>query len=217
MTYIYDVLLNFTEDERVYEFFEWEKDDEVEHIKRIPLYRVSTKSLEEILTHNIILNIDFLEEIKDKTLSYKKNINLEYAMLVTDLNKIIALEFNNKGKIIARSNLLLDEEEEIIEEAYDVLEEKIIYTLDNKIKRTSFLTRKEEKQQKYLIQEINYLYKEKLYDKLNFLYNELYTKDNIPIDKKYEILIQDLTNNYNYKHNNLYEIVRLTYTKKQTN
>ena len=214
MTYIYDVLLNFTEEERGYEFFEWNIDDEIEHIKRIPLYRVSTKSLGEILTHNIILNKEFLNEIKDKTLSYKKTSNLEYSVLLTDLNKIIALEFNSSGNIIARSNLLLDEEEEIIEESYEVTEENIKYILDKKIDKENFLTRKEQKHQKYLIQEINYLYKEKLYDKLNYLYEELYSKDKLSIDKKYERIKEDITSNYNDRHNNLYEIVRLTYTKK---
>lgn len=214
MTYIYDVLLNFTEEERCYEFFEWNIDDEIEHIKRIPLYRVSTKTLGEILTHNIILNKEFLNEIKDKTLSYKKTSNLEYSVLLTDLNKIIALEFNSSGNIIARSNLLLDEEEEIIEESYEVTEENIKYILDKKINKENFLTRKEQKHQKYLIQEINYLYKEKLYDKLNYLYEELYPKDKLSIDKKYERIKEDITSNYNDRHNNLYEIVRLTYTKK---
>ena len=214
MTYIYDVLLNFTEEERCYEFFEWNIDDEIEHIKRIPLYRVSTKTLGEILTHNIILNKEFLNEIKDKTLSYKKTSNLEYSVLLTDLNKIIALEFNSSGNIIARSNLLLDEEEEIIEESYEVTEENIKYILDKKIDKENFLTRKEQKHQKYLIQEINYLYKEKLYDKLNYLYEELYSKDKLSIDKKYERIKEDITSNYNDRHNNLYEIVRLTYTKK---
>lgn len=214
MTYIYDVLLNFSSDERVYEFFEWTNDDEIEHIKRIPLYKVSTKVFNEILTHNIVLNKKILDEIKDKTLSYKKTKNLQYAMLLTDLNKIIALEFNDKGKIIARSNLLLDEEEEIIEEAYDIEEENIKYELEKKIELKNSLTRQELKKQNYLIQEINYLYKEKLYEKLNFLYDELYNKNKISIDKKYEILLKDLTDNYNNKHNNLYEIVRLTYIKK---
>ena len=214
MTYIYDVLLNFTEEERGHEFFEWNIDDEIEHIKRIPLYRVSSKSLGEILTHNIILNKEFLNEIKDKTLSYKKTSNLEYSVLLTDLNKIIALEFNSSGNIIARSNLLLDEEEEIIEEAYEVAEENIMYILDKKIDKENFLTRKEQKHQKYLIQEINYLYKVKLYDKLNYLYEELYSKDKLSIDKKYERIKEDITSNYNDRHNNLYEIVRLTYTKK---
>ena len=76
------------------------------------------------------------------------------------------------------------------------------------------LTRKEQKHQKYLIQEINCLYKEKLYDKLNYLYEELYSKDKLSIDKKYERIKEDITSNYNDRHNNLYEIVRLTYTKK---
>ena len=36
MTYIYDLLLNFTDDERILEFFEWNEKDEIINIKKIP-------------------------------------------------------------------------------------------------------------------------------------------------------------------------------------
>lgn len=214
MTYIYDVLLNFTEEERPYEFYEWEKNDLIEHIKRIPLLRVSTKTLNDILKTNITISQDELCKIENKTLSYRNTDNLKYAMLITDLSKIIALEFNDQGSIIARSNLLLNEEEEIIEEAYDTEEINLNYQKGKKINSHIFITRAEKKKQNYLIKEIMYLFKEKQYDKLKYLYKEMYKKDNLSIEKKYEKLINDLENNYNSKHNNLYEIVRLTYTKK---
>ena len=60
MTYIYDILLNFTDDERLLEFFEWEKEDTIEHIKKIPLIRVSTKQLETLINNQIIIEKNFL-------------------------------------------------------------------------------------------------------------------------------------------------------------
>ena len=33
MIYIYDILLNFIDGKRMYEFFEWNSEDVVEHIK----------------------------------------------------------------------------------------------------------------------------------------------------------------------------------------
>ena len=53
MTYIYDVILNYTDDPRIIEFFEWNKTDKEEHIKKIPIIKVSTKQLYEIINYNI--------------------------------------------------------------------------------------------------------------------------------------------------------------------
>ena len=95
MTYTYDVLLNFTDDNRIIEFFEWENEDILDHVKKIPLVRVSSKQLEELSNYNVIIDKTFLEKIRNITISYKKTKNLEYATLISDLNKVIALEFNS--------------------------------------------------------------------------------------------------------------------------
>ena len=145
---------------------------------------------------------------------YRKTKNLEYAVLVSDLNKVIALEFDKKGVVISKSSLLLDEEEEIIEEAYDLKEEQIPYIVQSKIKKDHFLTRAEIKKQRYLLKEIKNLYKDKNSDKLIYLYEELYKKDNLSLQDKYLKLKLDIEENYSSIHNNLYEIVRLTYIKK---
>ena len=36
MYYYYDVLLNFTSDDELFSFYEWEESDQVEFIKKIP-------------------------------------------------------------------------------------------------------------------------------------------------------------------------------------
>ena len=38
MIYVYDLLLNFQDVDRLVEFFEWSDDDLLEHIKKIPLF-----------------------------------------------------------------------------------------------------------------------------------------------------------------------------------
>ena len=214
MTYIYDVLLNYTDDARIAEFFEWESNDTLEHIKRIPLVKISSKQLNELLNYNIKVDKSFLDKIKGITIMYKKTKNLEYTLLVSDLNKVIAIEFDKNGEIIGRSSLLLDEEEEIIEEIYDLKEELIPYILKDKLKKNHFLTRSEIKKQRYLLKEIELLHKENNKDKLEYLYEEIYIKDNLTLDEKYLKLKTDIEENYSNKHNALYEIVRLTYIKK---
>ena len=214
MTYTYDVLLNFTDDNRLIEFFEWEKDDILEHIKKIPLIRISSKQLEELSNYNVIVDKTFLDRIRGITTLYKKAKDLEYATLISDLNKVIALEFNSKGEIISKSSLLLDEEEEIIEECCDLREETISYKVKNKKMKDLFLTRNEIKKKRYLLKEMENLYKNKNIDKLTYLYEEIYEKDNLTFEEKYLKIKTDLENNYCITHNTLYDIVRLSYTKK---
>lgn len=214
MTYIYDVLLNFSDTERIVEFFEWNNNDSIDHIKRIPLIRISSNAFNELINNNIIVEKEFLDKIQDSTWMYKKTKNLEYAVLITDLNKVIAFEFNKEGKIIAKSGLLLDEEEEIIEESYDLKEEKLNYKIESKINNNIFLTREEQKKQKYLLLELDNIVKENNKNKLNFLYHEIFLKDKLTFEEKYLKLKEDIEKNYTSKYNNLYEIVRLTYIKK---
>lgn len=214
MTYIYDVLLNFSDTERIVEFFEWNNNDSIDHIKRIPLIRISSKSLNDLINNNIVVEKEFLDKIKDLTLMYKKTKNLEYSILITDLNKVIAIEFNKEGKIIAKSGLLLDEEEEIIDESYDLKEEKLNYKIETKINNNIFLTREEQKKQRYLLLELDNIVKENNRNKLNFLYQEIFLKDKLTFEEKYLKLKEDIEKNYTSKYNNLYEIVRLTYIKK---
>lgn len=214
MTYIYDVLLNFSDTERIVEFFEWNNNDSIDHIKRIPLIRISSNAFNELINNNIVVEKEFLDKIQDSTWMYKKTKNLEYAILITDLNKVIAFEFNKEGKIIAKSGLLLDEEEEIIEESYDLKEENLNYKIESKINNNIFLTREEQKKQKYLLLELDNIVKENNKNKLNFLYHEIFLKDKLTFEEKYLKLKEDIEKNYTSKYNNLYEIVRLTYIKK---
>lgn len=213
MNYIYDILVNFNDGDRLIEFFEWNETDLFEHIKKIPIYRISSKQLQEICTNKIILDKEHLLSIKNKTLLYN-NTDIKYSLIVTDLNKAIALEFNNEGEVISRSTFLLDEEESIIEEARIFKEEVIKYELSDQYKIDYYLTREEVFKKNYLLKELKFLEKNKDREKLNYLYEEIFKKDNLTYKERILRLIENIKNNYNFKHNELYEIIRLTYTKK---
>lgn len=214
MNYIYDILLNFTDSERLVEFYEWNESDCLEHIKRMPIYRISSKQMEEIFSNKIEVEKELLNKIKGQTISYKNKKDIKYGLLISDLNKALAIEFNSKGSIISKSSLLLDEEEDIIEESYGLEETILTYKIVEPYKIDYYLTRDENFKRNYLLKELDYIDKNKDYDKLNYLYEELFEKDNLTYQEKLTRLIENIKNNYNSKHNELYEIVRLTYIKK---
>ena len=213
MTYIYDVLLNFT-DERLIEFFEWSKNDIVENIKKIPILRISSNTLNDLINYNIKLDKTIISKIKNQTTTYKRTTDLEYASLFTDLNRVIGIEFNKEGEILCRSGLLLDEEEDIIIECFNEPEEQLEYEIKDKIERQLFYTRDEIKKRNYILKELNIVYKEKDKDKLNYLFKEVYGNKRLSFENKYLKLKNDLNKNYTSKFNSLYEILKLTYTKK---
>ena len=197
MTYIYDLLLNFTDDERILEFFEWIEKDEIFNINKI------VKVTEELLL-----------EIKNKTTTYSKTEDLEYSLLISDLNKVIAIEFNKKGEVLSRSSLLLDEEDEVLEEVEYLEIQPIKYKVISTYKTNYTLTRLEQKKKKYLLKEMDTLYQENNISKLTFLYEEIFPKDELSLYDKYLKLKEDIEDNYSNNHNKLYDIVRLTYIKK---
>ena len=214
MTYIYDILLNFTDTERLLEFFEWDEKDQIENIKKIPLIRVSNKTMKDFIVKKVKISEELLSEIKNKTSTYRKTKDFEYTLLISDLNKVVAIEFAQNGEVIARSSLLLDEEEEVLEETEYLEVQTINYKIIKTYKADYHLTRTEQKKKNYLLKEMDILYKENNTSKLIFLYEELFKKDDLSLYDKYLKIKNDIENNYSNKHNKLYDIVRLTYIKK---
>ena len=215
MVFIYDLLLNFTDYNRLLEFYEWDSKDGLEHIKKIPLFKIKSIDMDNIINSNIKVSKIFLDKINNQTIGYRKKNNIKYGCLFCDLNKVVGVEFNKDGKIISRSSLLLDEEEDIIDEISILEDYDFTYKIINKYNTNSFLTRKEMLRRKYLLKELNKIYKDKYYDKFNYLYEEVFGNNNKSISDKYEIIINDIKNNYNNKYNKLYEIVRLSYQKNR--
>jgi len=213
MTYVYDLILNFNSE--LLEFFEWEKSDEIHHIKRISLLKVKSQTYNEILDNEVVFSNNFLEDIFNKCefFEQKKIKNLPYAFLITDSYRVMALLLNSEGRVIKYSSLLLDEEEDTLEISIRLSIVKLEYNIVKKLEKNN-LTRKENNVLKYIKKELNNCYKQKKYDKLQYLYYEYCNKKSDDIDFIYNNLISGLNDGITEKYYNLYNLIKLSYSKQ---
>ena len=182
MNYIYDVLLNFNE--KIYEFYDWNKNDNIRHIKKIPIIKVSNKDLDIIKNNQVEFEKSFLESIYNKTEEFtsKKNKLIEYACLFTDDLEVIGVNVNKK---ILYSKLLLDEEMEVLDIALHISERKIDFKIIKKNSIQEFKTRNEIEQINKAKEELNKILKENNMEKLKYLYYECFDQK---IDSPKEII-----------------------------
>ena len=217
MIYTYDILLNWTKDTKLLDFYEWTLEDDLEHIKKIPIIRISEVMLKDLLTSKIKIDKSFLFKIKCKTESYFHNEVdiIDYAVIVTTLKKAIALELDNEGNVIYKSNLLLDEEEEILEIGEELVVMDIPYKVVKKNNKISYLTRKEEEEKKFLVKEIKKIKLNKEESKLNYLYKEFFTKEIDNFNDKLKLIEEEISKDYNKFHHKLYNLLKLSTIKKK--
>ena len=97
MNYIYDILLNFNDSENYFEFYEWKEDDCFEHIKRIPLIRISKETMQNFLSCKIKVSSELLNFLKGNTISYKNKKDIKAYELIQNVDKIFVVD---SGKII---------------------------------------------------------------------------------------------------------------------
>lgn len=217
MIYTYDILLNWTKDERLKEFYEWNLEDDLEHIKKMPIIRISESFLKDLLTSKIKIDKSFLSKIKYKTESYFHNeIDvIDYAVIVTTLRKALALELDNEGNVMYKSNLLIDEEEEVLEIGEELVVMDIPYKIMSKNNKVSYLTRKEEEEKKLLTKEIKKIKKNKEESKLNYLFKEFFIDDVDTFNDKLNVLEKEISKDYNSFHHKLYNLLKLSTIKKK--
>ena len=113
MTYIYDVTLNFNE--TLYDFFEWNNSDTLTHVRKIPIFKVSNEVFIDILSNAIKVSDTILSKMKDKTDVYGKKNKSFTACLIRNEDNIIALKFNEDGVSKYISNIVVEEELDILE------------------------------------------------------------------------------------------------------
>ena len=217
MIYTYDILLNWTKEERLKEFYEWNLEDDLEHIKKMPIIRIRESLLKDLLTSKVKIDKTFLSKIKYKSESYFHNeIDvIDYAVIVTTEKKALALELDNEGNVMYKSSLLIDEEEEVLEIGEDLVVMDIPYEVITKNKKVSYLTRKEEEEKKFLIKEIKKIKQNKERSKLNYLYKEFFVDNVESFNDKLTLLEKEISKDYNSFHHNLYNLLKLSTIKKK--
>lgn len=217
MIYIYDILVNFCDCSDIYDFYEWNSNDEIENIKRIKLSHVDKKTFDDLLNCDVVIDKEYMLKIYRTCEVYtsKKAKILDYCSLFSDGERVIAIEFNENGKSIYKSKLLLDEEEEIAVLANNLEISLLKYKVNKKVLKRRFFTRNEIVMRNYLIKEIEECYKKKKYQKLHYLYIEYYEKESSSYLKMYNDLLNSMNDSLNEKHYNIYKLLRLMCKKKQ--
>ncbi len=216
MLYVYDILLNLTDSSRIYEFFEWELSDNIEHIKKIPIFKIGSKILDEIIKSNIKIEREFLNKVYNLTEIYnnKKIEKIKYACVFADSFKAIVIEFNEQGESILKSRMLLDEEEDSINIATRLQDTSIKYKIIKRNSYNPYLTREEEKIKYFLENEITMSYKLKDFNKLKYIYVEYFNEIKDNIKEMYIDLIESLEKGITDEHINLFSLINLSYSKK---
>lgn len=210
MTYIYDIILNFTDINLYYESYEWNNNDHLINVKKAPIFKVSTKIISDIINYKIKVNIKFLSKISNQSSLFRKDKNnISYLAILSNGEKTIGISLDNDGYIIYKSSLLIDEEIEANTIANKLKETEIKYIKCSKL-NTQLLLRDSVGKRDYLIKEIKKIYKSKKYEKLKYIYYELYEDIIDDTRKMYEILLDNF-NNYSYEYDRIYNILKEQY------
>ena len=199
MIYIYDILLNLRQIDEGLEFYEWKEDDLIEHIKKVPLFKVSKTLIEDLFTNKLQLDITILPKIRNKAICYfnGETKQIPYLVLLSDGRKCFAIELDNKGNTLYKSSLLLDEEEEVLEMTEELVELPIGYKKTKIKNNKDQLTRFEKDNQKFLLRELEKIKDNK--EEINYLYEEYFDNNLTSIEDKFNTLKDNIyigSNNY---------------------
>jgi len=207
MNYYYDFLLNFQDEYCM--FYEWDESDNIEFIKKIPLFHIDSKTFVDLLTKKVSLSKEFLKTIENKT-KIKQNNYLKYTSIFGDGKNSIALEFDDNGVCINKSSLMIEDELNINEFMYTINLNK----LDYKILGTEKLekeTRQELNIKKLLKIEIKNMYDKKEFSKLKYIYLEWFNELLDNVDKMYNIMLEKINGTLTDREYKIYELIKLSY------
>ena len=209
MNYYYDILVNLSYT-TPFEFYEWLDTDVVEHIKKIPLFRVSSRVIRDFHLYHITLDKELTKQVYLKTESLQGKY--DYMLLLTDTKCALVVEASASGEVICLSKLLLNEELNLLEIACAFDEEVLLYEKGKKREEVTGF-RIETQIKKFILSEITSLYKENSLEKLKYIYYEwtgttAYDKETIYNNLK--ILIEQ---DFDTKHYEIYKLIKLSYQK----
>lgn len=210
MYYYYDILLNFGSDSELYEFYEWEENDYLEYVKKIPVFRVNNKTIKDCLESRIEFKNDFVNLIEGKTILKKKDSDNLRMCLLSDSNHAIGIELDKTGKVVSRSKMLLEDEINLNDVLFTMKETTLEYNILEKWSVNKSL-RQVDKIKKVVQCEIDTLYETNNISKLKYLYYELFNKNSDSLDTLHDDIENYLHNVYNDNLQEIYDLIKLSY------
>lgn len=208
MNYYYDVTLNF-DLECLWNFYEWEKDDLLMEIRKIPLFRVNFDTMKDFLSHHICVSKSFVDEIAHKT-TLKSCEEVYAAFLMSDSKNSLAVLLNESGHVIALSKLLVSDDNNVNEYMYTLRETEIPYEILG-IREKRKMLRQEEKIKNFILLEMKTLLEEKNVSKLKYWYYECFSSECDDIQIMYDNMLRYLDEPMNANLERLSYLIRLSY------
>lgn len=203
MSYIYDILLNFNT--KYYDFFEWNKNDEITHIKKIPIFKTTSEDFLKIKLNTVKFSENLLNLIENKTETFKKNYTskLKYSFLLSDGKDVFALKLNKEGLTTQKSSLLIEESEDIIKLLKLTKGTMFNYSIINSDIKNQFETRYEIEKKQEILKFLENTYKQNDSKKLSYLCLECFGQNETDIDIAYEKLKKEI----NEPNENFHKII----------
>lgn len=173
MDYVYDIVLNFLD--QYYDFYEWNLNDKIINIKKLPIYRVSTKDY---------VNIKFHVTVIDKNCLVKNS----KIFLITNGIEVMGIMINENGKVVKKSSLMFDESDEILEDKEQIKRIDLKYTIikKNKLNYESRALKEKKLFLKNYFKNIDKTNDEYL---LKYIYYDIFHVEEENVDKIYDELI----------------------------
>lgn len=215
MMNVYDLMLNFHDN--YYEFYEWNKEDDIIHIKKINLIKISSEDYNNFLYQKVIINDEFLLSIFNKCEYFdnKKINHLPYAVLLTDSYRVMGVILDMNGSIIKYSSLSLEDEEDVIDLGDKLALLKLNYKIIDKKIVDDYKTRDEIEIINYIRSDLNESFLSNDIDKIKYLYYEYFDRESDDLNKIREDFEKELSKDINIKHYNLYQLIKLSRCKRR--
>ena len=190
MKYTYNINVNFKK--HFYDFYEWNENDKIITIPKVPILKISNKQFNDLKYNRI--------KIQNKI---DNNITLFYCK-----NNLLVIKFTKQGINKLKSDVYIDEESNIINNSKKIKKIKLKYKLLEK-EKISFNTRLENENRNELLKKINKIYYNNDYNIINYIYIECFKKNENNIEKKYNKIKKEIIkgNDNFYKIFNIFKLI----------
>ena len=208
MNYIYDVVLNFQKE--YYDFFDWNQNDNIYHMRKIPIIKIDNNQLLDIKNNIIKFDEDTLKYFNVKAERFKQNsiTKIKHTVIIGSEHEAIAIKLNKERLTYLKSSLLPDEQDDVIEILKFQKETKLNYQIIKKSKTNFFKTRFEVEHEQFIHKELDEIYRQKNIQKLNYLCLECFNTPETNINRAYKKLKKEISKT-NDKFQKIYNIFKM--------
>lgn len=205
MNYIYDVIANFND--IPYDFFEWNKIDDITHLKKVIIIKTDSQVLNDLINKKVKVSEDLLKYIKNKTEFYSKSDSNLIAIFTNGYINI-CIKFTKDGINKYKSFLQIEEDDEVLELSNRLNEIDFNYQIFGEANICQFKTRKETEVYNYIVDKIDDLYNKNDVMKLKYIYYDCFDKFEDNKNKIYEEIKQSINDNFEVL-NKIYDFFKL--------